>query len=285
MAVDRAGANQSPDPTRRSVEQEPVLAREHAEARVNVIGTEISAINIPMALSIIDDWIARRDRKFICVRDAHGVVASRRDRALRAAHRRAGLVTPDGMPLVWLCRLAGFKHVDRVYGPDLLLALCEHSVARGYRHFFYGGGAGIAEELAALLQQRFPSLVVAGTYSPPFRELKNEEATEIGRLINDSRADIVWVGLSTPKQEIWMAQHRDKLTAPVLIGVGAAFDFHSGRKRQAPYWIQRSGFEWLFRVAVEPRRLLRRYAVTVPEFMFLVALQKLGLRRFAVDVE
>jgi N-acetylglucosaminyldiphosphoundecaprenol N-acetyl-beta-D-mannosaminyltransferase len=284
MAIDPVGANQSPDPTGRPLEQENGVAHGPAETpRVNVIGTGISAINMPMALSIIDDWIARRDRSFICVRDAHGVVASRRDPALRAAHRHAGLVTPDGMPLVWLCRRAGFKHVDRVYGPDLLLALCEHSVARGYRHFFYGGGGGVAEELAARLQQRFPGLVVAGTFSPPFRDPRNEEETEIGRLINDSRADIVWVGLSTPKQEMWMARQRERLLAPVLIGIGAAFDFHSGRKRQAPYWVQRSGFEWLFRTAVEPRRLLRRYAATVPEFLWLVALQQLGLREFPME--
>jgi N-acetylglucosaminyldiphosphoundecaprenol N-acetyl-beta-D-mannosaminyltransferase len=284
MAIDRLGANQSPDPTGRPLEPETGVAHGPAEAsRVNVIGTGISAINMPMTLSIIDDWIARQDRKFICVRDAHGIVASRRDPALRAAHRHAGLVTPDGMPLVWLCRRAGFKHVDRVYGPDLLLALCEHSVVRGYRHFFYGGGGGVAEELAARLQQRFPGLVVAGTFSPPFRDLKNEEETEIDRLINDSRTDIVWVGLSTPKQEMWMARRREQLLAPVLIGIGAAFDFHSGRKRQAPYWVQRSGFEWLFRMAVEPRRLLRRYAATVPEFLWMVALQQLGLREFPME--
>src|SRR3984893_14962426 len=199
-----------------------------AEApRVNVIGTGVSTINLPMALSIVDDRIACRDRKFICVRDAHGVVASRRDRALRAAHHHVGLVTPDGMPLVWLCRLAGFKHVDRVYGPDLLLALCEHSVARGYRHFFYGGGEGVAEELAARLHQRFPGLAVAGTFSPRFRDLTREEGSEIVSSIDSNAADIVWVGLSTPKQELWMARQRERLAAPVLIGIGAAFDFRA----------------------------------------------------------
>jgi N-acetylglucosaminyldiphosphoundecaprenol N-acetyl-beta-D-mannosaminyltransferase len=284
MAIDLVGADQSSDPTRRSVGQQPVLIHEHMEApRVNVIGTGISAVSMRLALSIIDGWIVRRERRFVCVRDAHGVVAGRRDGALRAAHCRAGLVTPDGMPLVWLCRHAGFPEVDRVYGPDLLMALCEHSLARGYRHFFYGGGEGVAALLAARLEERFPGLAVVGTDAPPFRDLTAAEDAEIAARIDGSGADIVWVGLSTPKQELWMARQRERLAAPVLIGIGAAFDFHSGRKRQAPYWVQRSGFEWLFRVAVEPRRLLRRYAATVPEFLFLVALQQLGLRKFPAE--
>jgi N-acetylglucosaminyldiphosphoundecaprenol N-acetyl-beta-D-mannosaminyltransferase len=251
--------------------------------RVNVIGTGISAIDMAAALEIINAWIAAGERHFVCLRDAHGVIASRRHPGLREAHRRAGLVTPDGMPLVWLCRRAGYPQVDRVYGPDLLLALCGHSLELGYRHYFYGGGDGVAAALAARLGERFRGLAVVGAETPPFREPTVAEDVETARRIDASGADIVWVGLGTPKQELWMARQRQRLVAPVLIGIGAAFDYHSGRKRQAPYWVQRSGLEWLYRLAAEPHRLLRRYATTVPAFLWLAVLQQLGLKEFPLD--
>jgi len=161
-----------------------------------------------------------------------------------------------------------------------MLALCEHSVSAGYCHFFYGGAAGVPEQLAAMLQKRFPGLQVVGTYSPPFRSLTPKEDEQIVRMINEAEPDIVWVGLSTPKQERWMAEHVGRLVAPVLIGVGAAFDFLSGRKRQAPRWMQRAGLEWLFRLLSEPRRLWRRYLVNNPLFIILVLLQMAGVRRY-----
>ncbi len=177
------------------------------------------------------------------------------------------------MPLVWLSRLYGWRNTRRVYGPDLMLDLCERSLATGYRHFFYGGQEGVPDRLSDRLQRRFPGLIVAGTYSPPFRTPTEEEDEEIVRRINDAKPDIVWVGLSTPKQEHWMAQHVDRLAASVLIGVGAAFDFHAGVKRQAPRWMQQSGLEWLFRLGSEPRRLWRRYLVNNPMFVWLMFLQ------------
>jgi N-acetylglucosaminyldiphosphoundecaprenol N-acetyl-beta-D-mannosaminyltransferase len=199
---------------------------------------------------------------------------SRQDPELLRIHNAAGMVTPDGMPLVWLARRAGFPHVDRVYGPDLVLACCEASVARGYRHFLYGGGPGVPERLAERLQARFPGLRVVGCHSPPFRALVSREDDTVVERINASGADIVWVGLSTPKQERWMHTHRPYLTAPVLIGVGAAFDFHAGLKRQAPRWIQRSGLEWLFRLSQEPRRLWRRYSYNNTRFLLDLALHR-----------
>lgn len=202
---------------------------------------------------------------------------SRRDPDLRRIHNRAGLVTPDGMPLVWLCRSAGFVSTRRVYGPDLLLAACEHFLDSSVRHFFYGGADGVPELLACRLGERFPGLAVAGTYSPPFRSLTGPEDEAIIRMIDDSGADIVWVGLSTPKQEHWMAGHVGRLTAPVLVGIGAAFDFHAGLKRQAPLWMQRAGLEWLFRLLQEPRRLGPRYLVNNP--LFIVSLAADRLRR------
>lgn len=247
--------------------------------RTNVLGVGVSAVDISLAVAEIDRLIRARDASYVCVSGAHGVMECQGDEALRAIHNRAALVTPDGMPLVWLSRWHGAKHVSRVYGPDLMLALCGHSVAQGYRHFFFGGADGIPEQLAQRLTARFPGLIVAGTYSPPFRPPTEAEDRAIVERINATRPDVVWVGLSTPKQERWMAAHRDRLDAPVLIGVGAAFDFHAGVKSQAPRWIQRSGLEWLFRLLSEPRRLGRRYAYIVPMFLLLVILQETGLRR------
>jgi N-acetylglucosaminyldiphosphoundecaprenol N-acetyl-beta-D-mannosaminyltransferase len=204
---------------------------------------------------------------------------SHRDEEIRRIHNSAGLVTPDGMPLVWLSRWMGFPHVRRVYGPDLMLALCAQSASTGYRHFFYGGAAGVPEKLVTRLQSRFPGLAAVGAYSPPFRALTPAEDTAIVNAINTARPDIVWVGMSTPKQERWMAEHVGRLRASVLIGIGAAFDFHAGLKRQAPCWMQKSGLEWSFRLMSEPRRLWRRYLINNPWFLWLVALQALEIRR------
>ena len=241
--------------------------------RVDVLGVGVSAINMHTALEVIDRWIIDGSQQYVCVSGVHGVMESQRDESLRRIHNAAGLVTPDGMPLVWLSKLHGWRNTSRVYGPDLMLELCERSLATGYRHFFYGGNTGVPERLAERLQRRFPGLIVAGTYSPPFRALSDDEDEALVRRINDAKADIVWVGLSTPKQEYWMARHVGRLTAPVLIGVGAAFDFHAGLKRQAPRWMQRSGLEWFFRLASEPRRLWRRYLVNNPSFVWLTLLQ------------
>jgi N-acetylglucosaminyldiphosphoundecaprenol N-acetyl-beta-D-mannosaminyltransferase len=249
--------------------------------RVNILGVGVSAISMPMALRTIEGWIARRDPHYICVTTVHGVMESQQDEDLRRIHNVAGLVTPDGMPLVWLSRLMGFRHVERVYGPDLMLSVCERSTELGYRHFFYGGGPNVAEELAARLQSRFPGLKLAGTYAPPFRPLTPEEDQAVVERINAAQPDIVWVGISTPKQERWMAEHVGRLSAPVLAGVGAAFDFHAGVKRQAPRWVQKSGLEWCFRLLMEPRRLWRRYLINNPRFLWLILLQALGKETYA----
>jgi N-acetylglucosaminyldiphosphoundecaprenol N-acetyl-beta-D-mannosaminyltransferase len=205
----------------------------------------------------------------VCVTGVHGVMESQRDETLRRIHNEAGLVTPDGMPMVWWARAHGHAHVRQVCGPDLMLAFCDRSLTAGYRHFFYGGGVGVADLLAQRLMKRFPGLVVAGTYTPPFRPLTAEEDADVTARINGSGADIVWVGLSTPKQEHWMADHRGLLDAPVLIGVGAAFDFHAGLKRRAPRWMRPLGLEWLFRLSTEPRRLWKRYLKNNPAFAML----------------
>lgn len=253
--------------------------------RVNILGVGVSAITMDEALATIEGWIASREHQYICVRDVHGVMKSQRDATLRQIHNAAGLVTPDGMPLVWLARLKGFRHVERVYGPDLMLACCQLSISRGYRHFFYGGAEGVAQRLASRLRERFPGLAIAGTLSPPFRLLEPNEDEETVRNINQTHPDIVWVGLGTPKQERWMSAHVGRLDAPVLVGVGAAFDFHAGVKAQAPRWMRRAGLEWLFRLLAEPRRLGPRYLLNNPWFIWEVFLQSIGVKRYDSQAE
>jgi len=244
------------------------IERPHKEAaRVDVLGVQVSAIDLDQALDTIEGWIAERKNQYVCITGAHGVMESQHDETLRAVHNHAGMVTPDGMPLVWMSRLLGHPETRRVYGPDLMRALSEFSARRGWRQFYYGGDMGVADRLAAALAKTYPNLAVAGTLSPPFRALTGEEDAGIVEQINAARPDIVWVGLSTPKQEYWMASHVGRIDAPVMIGVGAAFDFLAGSKAQAPLWMQRNGLEWLFRLCQEPRRLFRRYVWIVPGFL------------------
>lgn len=249
--------------------------------RVDILGVGVSPINLDDAIATIERWIGERSRNYVCVRDVHGVMASRRDQRLRSIHNEAGMVTPDGMPLVWLLRLLGKGNVDRVYGPDLMRKMTAVSSLRGYRQFYYGGAEGVADKLKQALMNAHPNLEVAGTLCPPFRELTPDEDQAEIDAINMARPDIIWVGLSTPKQEFWMARHLGRIEAPVMVGVGAAFDFLAGTKRQAPRWIQRNGLEWLFRLCSEPRRLWRRYAYSVPGFIILAVgdLARRAIRR------
>ncbi len=231
---------------------------------------------------MVQGWIGRGERGYVCHANVHGVMEARHDAALRAAYARADLIVADGMPLVWVGRLRGQHAVHRVYGPDFMLLLTERAAARGYRVFFYGGVPGVAKTLADRLAVRFPGLRVVGVESPPFRPLTAEEDSAMVARINGTGADIVWVGLGCPKQERWMAEHRAALTAPVLLGVGAAFDFHAGRVGQCPRWLMAVGLEWLFRLMTEPRRLWRRYLLYNPLFVALITrqlLREVGGRR------
>ncbi len=250
---------------------------------MNILGVGVSAINMEMALQHIESIIVRGEKGYICVTGVHGVMESQRDPDLRVILNRATLCTPDGMPLVWLGKYVGkFQQMDRVYGPDLMLAVCGHSETTGFRHFFYGGADGVAQDLAEALRARFPKLNVVGTYTPPFRPLNQEEERDLRGLVKRTKPDIFWVGLSTPKQERFMAEFIHKLDTRVMIGVGAAFDFHSGRVRQAPRWIQRSGLEWLYRLSQEPKRLWRRYLYNNPAFIYKVVCQLLGLTHYDI---
>lgn len=255
----------------------------HTLERVNVLGVGVSAITMADALRFVDETISKRMPTYACVSGVHGVMLCQADDALRQIHNRAGMVTPDGMPLVWFGRLSGHRNMRRVCGPDLMLAVCKRSLSADYRHFFLGGAPGTAERLAARLQERFPGLEVVGTFCPPFREMTVQEDAELVEMVEAARPDVLWVGISTPKQERFMANHLGRLSAPLMIGVGAAFDFHAGLKRRAPRWMQESGLEWLFRLASEPRRLWKRYLRNVPLFIVHIALQATGVRDYPMN--
>lgn len=232
-----------------------------APAAVDILGIHVNPLSWEQALTTIKGWIERRERQYVCVCTVHTVMEAHDDPSYRAIINSAGLRTTDGMPLLWLSRRAGIRHAERIYGPDLMLKLCERSVRKGYRHYFYGGAPGVARELARRMQERFPGLQVAGWFEPPFRPLTSDEDRQVVAEINTAAPDVVWVGLGTPKQDQWMAEHRPLLTAPALIGVGAAFDFHTGRVAQAPVWMRNLGLEWFYRLCREPRRLWRRYLI------------------------
>ena len=243
--------------------------------RVMILGVPIDPIDMPAALARMGAWIAAREAQYVCCAPAHAVMECVDHPELRAVYEQSGMTTPDGMPVVWLCRWYGFDSTQRVYGPDLLLAACAEGLEQGWRHYFYGGAPGVAERLAERLRERFPSIQIVGVESPPFRALSAEEDAQAVERLRRSGADIVWVGIGSPRQEQWMAAHRGQVGAPVLVGVGAAFDFLSGYKPQAPRWMQRSGLEWLFRLVSEPGRLWRRYVLGYPRFVVLVAAQLL----------
>ena len=233
--------------------------------RADILGVCVSAINMEDAVALIEHWIATRSPTFVCIAGVHGVIESLEHPRLRKIRDDAGLVTPDGMKPVWMSRWLGFDRTRRVNGPDLMRTLSALSVSRGYRHFYYGGDQGVADRLKQTLIRSYPGLQVVGSLTPPFRPLSLEEDDAVIAQINAAKPDIVWVGLSTPKQEFWMAAHAGRLDAPVLIGVGAAFDFLAGIKR-APRWMRRSRLEWLFRLLQEPRRLWRRHFTIVALF-------------------
>ena len=253
------------------------------KARVNILGVGIHTLSLPEVLDRLEQAIQHLQRSYVCVANVHTIMECQSDPSFRQVNNEALLVVPDGMPLVWVARLRGHKSVQRVYGPDLMLALCELSAQKGYRNFFYGGSPATLERLTQHLSEKFPGLSIAGTDSPPFRPLTPEEETQAMARINEAAPDVVWVCLGAPKQEKWIYQHRNCLQAPLLIGVGAAFNFHAGTVAQAPPWMQKRGLEWVFRLFQEPRRLWRRYLLLNPLFICYLALQWLKLKRFDLE--
>jgi N-acetylglucosaminyldiphosphoundecaprenol N-acetyl-beta-D-mannosaminyltransferase len=247
---------------------------------VEVLGVPLGLIDYQRTLDWIDSTVAARGRGYVCVCNVHTVMASAEDQELRAALMGSSLNVPDGQPLVWALNLLGESLEDRVYGPELMARSCARSADSGQRLYLYGGrNQGALVQLALNLRQRFPGVKIVGGYSPPHRPLDPEERRDVIKEINASHADVVWIGIGVPKQEKWMAQMRDDLEAPVLIGVGAAFDFHAGLVPQAPDWLQEHGLEWAYRLAREPRRLWRRYMRYNPRFVHAFGRQLLRHRR------
>jgi N-acetylglucosaminyldiphosphoundecaprenol N-acetyl-beta-D-mannosaminyltransferase len=251
-------------------------------AKQDVLGVGISKTNYADVAKTCATWVQNRNAqpsaRYICVTSVHGVMEARKNGQLRSILNQADIATPDGMPLVWALRSFGTANQQRVYGPNLMLTLCEQAEQQGHRVFLYGGRAEVLETLCSNLRARYPRLVIAGSYSPPFRDLTEPEESGVRQMISEARPDLLFVGISTPKQERWMAEHRDCFPGVVMIGVGAAFDFHSGRVKQAPAWMQQNGLEWLFRLGSEPARLWKRYVLVTPLFLPCWALQKLSLR-------
>lgn len=246
----------------------------------DVLSVAVSRTSYSELAEVCRGWIANRRNgtggakaRYVCFLSVHGIITARDDRDVGVILNSADVVAPDGMPVVWALRSFGFARQERVYGPTAMLRLCEDAARHGHRVFLYGGTQDSLEILVARLTARFSGLPIVGAYSPPFRPLTEEEDEWVVRRILQSAADIVFVGISTPKQERWMFSHRDRLPGMVLAGVGAAFDFHAGKVRQAAPWFQKLGLEWLFRLWAEPRRLWHRYLIVTPRFLPLWALQ------------
>jgi N-acetylglucosaminyldiphosphoundecaprenol N-acetyl-beta-D-mannosaminyltransferase len=247
--------------------------------RRRIVDIPIAMIDYGQAMDVMDGMVARRERGYVCAVAVHAVMVSHRDAEMRAALTGSSLTVPDGMPLVWAANALGASLGNRVYGPELMDRYCRRCAERGHRVWLYGGrDQGSLMQLALNLRRRHPGIEIVGGYSPPFRPLTSGEEDAIVKQINEARPDVVWVGIGVPKQEKWMARMRPRLEAPVLCGVGAAFDFHSGRISQAPPWMQRRGLEWIYRIAQEPRRLLPRYLVYNPAFVLAFSRQLLRER-------
>jgi len=250
-----------------------------APPQVDLLDVPLAVVDYEQTLDWIDAAVETGGREYICVAAVHTVMASREDPELRAAVLGASMTVPDGQPLVWALAALGHRLPDRVYGPELMDRACARAVRTGQRFYLYGGrNQGALAQLARSLRLRHPGLKIVGGYSPPFRPLSDAEEASIAADIDRSGADVVWVGIGVPKQEKWMARMRDRLDAPVLIGVGAAFDFHAGLVPQAPPGLQRLGLEWLYRLWHEPRRLWRRYARYNPRFVWEFARQYIAGR-------
>jgi N-acetylglucosaminyldiphosphoundecaprenol N-acetyl-beta-D-mannosaminyltransferase len=245
-----------------------------------VLGVRVHLVKMSQVLSIIESWVDQGGGcRYIVATQMHGIMEARRDPSFKEILNSADLFVPDGFSLTISARLRRMNLKKRVPGPDLCLEGCRLAAERGYRVFFYGDTDETLAALVSTLKDRFPNLQIAGVHSPPFRPLTEEEDAQETEMINDSGADIVWVGLGLPKQERWMFEHREKLNATVLVGVGAAFKFMSGQVRRAPPWVGDHGFEWLWRFFQEPHRVWRRVMIDGPHFLICVALEALDSRK------
>ena len=248
--------------------------------RANVLGIGIDAVDMVATVQTIASAVTAGTKGYVCATGVHGVMEATRNAEMRRALAHAMLVVPDGMPTVWMGRLQGLHQMRRVFGPDLMLEVFRANDLQGCKHFLYGGAEGVASDLRDALQRRFPKCHIVGTYTPPFRPLDQQEETELRTTLSRVRPDILWVGLSTPKQELFMAKYLPRLETTLMIGVGAAFDYHTGRLKDSPQWLKPLGLQWLHRLAQEPRRLWKRYLLNNPAFISQAVLQLTGIRHF-----
>lgn len=251
--------------------------------RANILGIGIHAVNLESAADIIEEAVDSHRKGYVCVTGIHGVMEAQRNSAFRRTLERAMLVVPDGVPTVWVGRFQGNREMDRVFGPDLMKEICRRSVASGHTHFLYGGNPGVAEKLKQNLENWFPGIRIVGAYTPPFRPLSAAEKAGLDKELMELAPDLFWVGLSTPKQEQFMAESSGFLNCKIMLGVGAAFDIHTGRLKDAPEWIKRSGLQWLHRLCQEPSRLWKRYLVNNSGFLMRIVFQLVGLRRYRLS--
>lgn len=251
--------------------------------RVPVVGTPISVTTIEDLLDLLDRR-AETKATVVAFCNVHSVMTARKDPRVAAALRTADITAPDGMPVVWGLRAAGFQDQPRVDGPTFLLRALRHGVDREWKHFFFGSTPETLDRVTSRARTIAPGLVVAGTHSPPFRDPTDSDIAEAAERIVTSGADLVWVGLGMPKQELWMHRARDLMPGVALLGVGAAFDFVAGTTRRAPLWMQKTGLEWVHRLAQEPGRLWRRYLINNPLYLTLLAKEVTTRRLFAQDV-
>ena len=235
--------------------------------KFQILDSAIVAITWRSILSLIITWGEKRESRYICICNVHSVVTAKRQPELQKVINNADLATPDGMPLVWMMRRSGSPSQQRINGPDLMWKYCEVAEKNNQSLYLFGSTESTLELLALKLRDAYPQLRIAGTYAPPFRPITEDEDRETIDRINNSGAGVVFVGLGCPKQELWMASHRGKVKA-VMIGVGAAFDYHAGTVKRAPKWMQHSGLEWFYRLASEPKRLWKRYLTTNSLFVY-----------------
>jgi N-acetylglucosaminyldiphosphoundecaprenol N-acetyl-beta-D-mannosaminyltransferase len=250
--------------------------------RFYVLGVGVSELTYARAVDAVDEALKTGRSGYVTVTGVHGVIECQDDQELMTIHQRSFLTTPDGMPLVWVGKVAGSKVVSRTYGPTLMLEVLKAGVPKGWKHFLYGGKEGVPELLQKRLEEAMPSLQIAGIWSPPFRPLTDHEEDQLIQQIKDLGVQCVWVGLSTPKQERFMARMTSRLPNVIMFGVGAAFDFHAGLVPQAPSWMQKVGLEWFYRLITEPKRLASRYFRIVPRFLVSITIQ---LARTALTCE
>ena len=253
-------------------------------ARANVLGVGIHAVDMDTAVAVIESSVRSGKKGYVCVAGVHGVMEAQRDRRLASIFSNALLVVPDGMPTVWVGRWQGLSKMQRVFGPDLMLRILHRTAVNGFSHFFCGGDYGVAEQLRCNLQSQFPDAQILGSYRPPFRKLTSREEADLLRMTEHLRPDILWVGLSTPKQEQFMAEYFPRMHTKLMIGVGAAFDYHTGRIQDSPQWVKQAGLQWLHRLAQNPARLWKRYLRNNPQFIALLALQLSGMKKYSLPV-